>query len=143
MVRLQTSSSFTGSAIRPGWIEVKRWNGDQISVRIVEQTLPMGGKTVLLICSNCQNPRRSLYAWEVNRQFRSSRPGSWKCRDCSELSYASEGGALIYRTRWSVIRPLSGLKLWLRPEVWEPLVFTSPLLAFELGLIQTVNLVQP
>jgi hypothetical protein len=37
------------------------------------------------------------------------------------LSYASEGGALIYRSRWGVTRLLSGLSLYSRPERWEPL----------------------
>jgi hypothetical protein len=123
---------------RPGWFEVKRWNGDRMGVRAAEQTLPTGGKAVLLVCNNCQRPRRSLYAWSANKGYRNSRPALWTCRRCSELNYTSEGGALIYRTRWEVARPLAGLKLWPRPEVWEPLVFTSPLQAFEWGLVQNI-----
>jgi hypothetical protein len=142
VVRLSFASWSADSIGRPEWIEVKRSNEDRTCIGIVEQTLPMGGKAVLLVCRNCQKPRRSLFAWNANKAAKMARPGPWRCRRCSELSYASEGGALIYRTRWSVTRPLSGLNLWLRPEVWEPLVFTSPLQAFELGFIQTVNFVR-
>jgi hypothetical protein len=142
VVRLSFASRPSDSTGRPEWIEVKRSNEDRISIRVTEQTLPTGGTSVLLVCSDCQKPRRSLFAWSANKALGTIRSGPWRCRPCSELSYTSEGGKLIYRARWSVSRPLSGLNMWLRPEVWEPLVFTSLLRAVELGFIQTVNFVQ-
>jgi hypothetical protein len=72
----------------------------------------------------------------ANRTLRSA---LWKCRRCSELNHTAEGGALVYRTRWAAARALSGLRLWQQPEAWEPLVFTSPIDAFELGFIQNVH----
>ena len=131
-------ASFSLPATRPGWVEVKRWNGVRTVIRIMEQTLPTGSKATLLVCDRCQKPRRALYAWEASKEYRTLRSVLWKCRRCSELNHTSEGGALIYRTRWAAARPLSGLRLWQRPEAWEPVVFTSPIDAFELGLVQNI-----
>jgi hypothetical protein len=122
------------NAARPRWVEVKRWNGVRTSIRTMELPLPTGSKATLLFCDRCQTPRGALYAWEANKECRTLRSALWKCRRCSELSHTSEGRALVYRTRWAAARTLSGLKLWQRPEPWEPLVFTSPVEAFELGL---------
>jgi hypothetical protein len=129
-VRLGPFSFSEGETPAPGWVEVKRWKA---GLRVLERPLPRHtGKTVLLICSRCDHPRRALYAQTV--RFASSL--DWLCRQCAELRYASEGGALVFRTRSRVTRPLSGLRLTPRPEVWEPLVFTSPVQALDLGLVQ-------
>ena len=101
----------------PGWVEVKRWNGVRTGIRIMEQPLPTGSKATLLVCDRCQKPRRPLYAWEANKWYRTLRCAPWKCRRCADLNHNSEGGALIYRTRWAAARPLSGPRLWERPEV--------------------------
>jgi hypothetical protein len=139
-VRLTPFSLPSDNTARPGWVEVKRWNGVRTVIRIMDQTLPTGSKAALLLCDRCQKPRRALYAWEASKDYRILRSALWKCRRCSELNHTSEGGALVYRTRWAAARALSGLRLWQRPEPWEPLVFTSPVQALEWGLVQNVHL---
>jgi len=138
-VRLAPFSAREGEVPSPTWVEVKHWDGVRIRVQVVERPLPRrGGKDVLLVCNRCQKPRRALYGREAVKQDRFLKPSDWLwvCRQCARLSYAPEGGALIFRTRWVVARPLSGLRLWPRPEVWEPLVFPDPTEALELGLCQ-------
>jgi hypothetical protein len=139
-VRLAPFSWPAENRASPGWVEVKRWNGVRTGIRIMEQPLPTGSKATLLVCDRCQRPRRALYAWEANKCYRTLRSAPWKCRRCADLYHTSEGGALIYRTRCAAARPLSGLRIWERPEAWEPLVFTSPIEAFELGFVQNVFL---
>jgi hypothetical protein len=56
-------------------------------------------------------------------------------------NHVSDGGALICRTRMRATRLLSGLRLWARPETWEPRVFTSPVQALDWGFVQNVNLI--
>jgi hypothetical protein len=130
-VRLARISS-RGEAV---WVQVERWDGTRISLRVIERPLPRyGGKDFLLVCNCCQRPRRALYGREAIKHGRYMKPADWLCRGCASLSYASEGGALIYRTRWAPARALSGLRFWTRPEPWEPLVFTSPVQALEWGL---------
>jgi len=124
-------------------VQIERWNGTRISLSLAERPLPRyGGKNLLLVCNCCQRPRRALYGREVIKQARCIKPADWLCRGCASLSYASEGGALIYRTRCRVTRRLSGLHLWQKPERWEPLVFTSPVQALNWGIVQSVNLIE-
>jgi hypothetical protein len=83
------------------------------------RSLPRGGaRDFLLICPECQRPRRHLYGWQVFDSFVSS--SRWRCRQCAGLRYASEGGALWYRSRFR----LFGFRLpderWPRPEPWDP-----------------------
>jgi hypothetical protein len=121
------------------WAQVERWDGTQISVRVTERPLPRySGNDLLLLCNRCQKLRRALYGREANKHDWYIKPADWLCRGCANLSYASEGGALIYRSRRHLTRGLSGLRLWQRPEPWEPLVFTSPLQALESGLVRNV-----
>jgi hypothetical protein len=129
--------SFCGEAT--AWVQVERWNGTRSNIRVIERPLPRhGGKDLLLVCYHCQRPRRALYGREAIKGARYIKSADWLCRACASLSYASEGGALIYRTRWAPARKLSGLGLWMRPEPWEPLVFTSPVQALECCLVETV-----
>ena len=122
------------------WAQVERWDGTRIEVRVKEHLLPRhGGKDLLLVCNGCQRPRRALYGREAMKNGRHMKPAPWLCRGCATLSYASEGGALIYRTRWAPARTLSGVRLWARPEPWEPLVFTSPDQALDWGLVQNIH----
>jgi hypothetical protein len=117
-------TSFRGESV---WVQVERWDGTRISLQVAEHLLPRhGGKDLLLVCNCCQRPRRALYGREAIKYGRYMKPAPWLCRKCASLSYASEGGALIYRTRWAPARTLSGMHFWTRPEPWEPLVFTSP-----------------
>lgn len=138
-VRLAPFSFHEGEAPSPGWVEVKRWNGVRIGLQVLKQPLARnGGRNLLLVCNRCQKPRRALYGGQAIKQDRCVRTADWICRRCADLSYESEGGALIYRTRWGVARPLSGLVMKHRTEPWEPLVITSTLHAIELGLVQNV-----
>jgi hypothetical protein len=138
-VRLAPFSFHEGEAPSPDWVEVKRWNGVRIGLRVLEQPLAgNGGRNVFLVCNRCQKPRRALYGRQAIKQDRCVRSADWICRRCADLSYESEGGALIYRTRWIVARPLSGLVMKQRTEAWEPLVITSPLQALDMGLLHNV-----
>jgi len=137
-VRLTRTSS-PGESI---WVEVERWNGTRISLRVTEHPLPRrGGRDLLLICNCCQKARRSLYGLAAISCQRYVKRADWLCRTCAGLSYASEGGALVFRTRWAVTRPLSGLRLTPRPGMWTPHVCTSPHQAVELGLLQNASLI--
>lgn len=138
-VRLKPIPSRQGEAPSLGRVEVKRWDGTRIDVQMADRPLPRrGGNILLLICNRCHKPRRALYGREAIKHASNLRPADWLCRECAHLSYASEGGALIYRTRFRVTRLLSGLRLWERPEPWEPLVFTSPLQALDAGFVHKV-----
>jgi hypothetical protein len=131
-VRLKPSGS-------PEWADIERWDGTQISLRLVQRPLPRrGGNTTLLICNRCDRACRTVYGREAVKHAWYVRRGDWLCRQCSHLSYASEGEALIYRTRSHVTRALAGLRLYDRPEHWEPFVFTSPQEAFDCGLVENV-----
>jgi hypothetical protein len=140
-VRLARSSSDQNDGNSAEYVEVERWNGRRILLRVVRHRLPRhGGNALLLLCDRCEKPRRTLYGREAIKAARYIRPADWICRTCANLNYASEGGALIYRTRWAPMRKLSGLPLHTRPEPWEPRVFTSPVEAYEWGYIQNLYL---
>jgi len=139
-VRLKPIPCPQGHRPSLSWIEVKRWDGTRIDLAVAERPLPRcGGKSVFLVCNRCQKPRRALYGREAIKYAHYLQPSDWLCRECANLTYASEGGALIYRTRCRVTRPLSGLRLWQRPEPWEPRVFTSPDQALQGGLVQNIH----
>ena len=114
-----------------GWVEVKRTDGSHVLIRTIERRLPRNdGKALFVVCPLCQNPRRALYGWRVNRtRANSVFPSSWECRECNGLRYASEGGALRLRPfpivlegKLFVIRENA-----LRPESCWPYVFVNPL----------------
>jgi|HubBroStandDraft_2_1064218.scaffolds.fasta_scaffold105305_2 hypothetical protein len=104
-----------------GWIEVKRYDGTTAGIRSSRD-----GRGSLLICNFCRKARRVLYGWKTNEELRNVSQALWPCRVCAGLSYASEGGSLIIRSRCYALRPLSGWIPKPRPQPWEPLVFTSP-----------------
>ena len=112
-----------------GSVEVKRWDGIKVSIRVSQRSWGS-----LLICNSCQKPRRALYGWKTNEGPRNVSQALWPCRVCAGLSYASEGGALIVRSRCPALRPSSGLWSGPRPRPWEPLVFSSPWAAADAGL---------
>jgi hypothetical protein len=123
------------------WVTVKRTDGSYENICAVLRPLPRnGGTTRLLICPYCQLPRRGLYGWQVDhwgRYTSSARICSWQCRACASLRYASEGGALVLRSRWSFFRLVEqryGGCRSPRPEPWYPYVFTSPQEAAEAGV---------
>lgn len=117
-------------------IEVKRTDGSVVHLRVFKRSLPRnGGKYLLLACSSCCSLRRALYGWESGGQYTSSALTSqWQCRTCAGLRYGSEGGALAFRSRCAMLRPLAALWTSQRPDPWHPLVFTSPADAAASGL---------
>lgn len=112
-------------------VEIKRHNETRNFIRSLLRPLPRnGGRVRLLICPYCQVPRRGLYGWEPGGQYtHSAVPSDWACRKCSMLRYASEGGALVHRSRGTLFRMIEaayGPCRSPRPELWLPYVFTSP-----------------
>jgi hypothetical protein len=112
-----------------GAVEIKRPDGTRNYIRTVARPLPRnGGRVRLLVCPYCQAPRWALYGWEPGGQYtNSSRRSQWQCRSCAGLRYASEGGALVGRSRNPLIRMLDALgpSRWPRPEPWLPEILTS------------------
>jgi hypothetical protein len=117
-------------------IEVKRTDGSVAYLRVFKRSLPRNvGNYLLLACPVCCSLRRALYGWEPGGEYTSSALRSqWQCRTCAGLRYASEGGALVFRSRCAILRPLAALWLSQRPDSWYPYVFTSPKDAIEAGL---------
>ena len=89
-----------------GAVEIKRPEGKSDLIRTIQRPLPRnGGRVRLLVCPYCNVPRRALYGWGPGGRFTSSVIRStWGCRACNKLRYASEGGALVFRSRWTFAR---------------------------------------
>ena len=133
-------------SLRCDWVTVKRTDGSYQNICAVVRPLPRNGGTArLLVCLCCQVPRRALYGWEVDhwgRYTNSARICSWRCRACASLHYASEGSALVLRSRWSFFRMIEqryGGCRSPRPEPWHPHVFTSPEQAAAADLCNLAN----
>src|SRR5712692_10563286 len=86
-------------------VEVKRSDGSVVPVYLVWRWQPHGGKSLLLRCWSCLRPCRALYGARVgdDGRFYVVRRSDWECRTCAKLSYSSEGGALIVRTRCATL----------------------------------------
>jgi hypothetical protein len=97
--------------VETGEVEIQRYDGttDIIIIGTLLRPLPRNGGSVrLLICQDCLTPRRGLYGSEPDKDGRfntSVARSSWRCRACHKLRYASEGGALVLRSR--LFRPQS------------------------------------
>jgi len=111
-------------------VELKRTDGSATVLRIVWRMLPRnGGRSLLLLCSYCNTPRRHVYGWEWDRFSGCSnrvRPISWRCRSCARLRYSSEGGYLRGGCGWLARFMGFDPGNLPRPESWLPHVFTSP-----------------
>lgn len=124
-------------------VELKRTDGSVTVLRFVWRALPRnGGRTLLLVCSYCNTPRRHVYGWEWDSASGWSnrvRSISWRCRSCARLRYSSEGGYLrppgLGRLGLLGVR-LRSLGNLPRPESWLPYVFTSPEEAAEAGVCE-------
>lgn len=118
--------------VETGEVEITRHDGTTDIIGTLLRPLPRNGGSVrLLICPDCLTPRRGLYAWELDEDGRfntSAARSNWRCRACHKLRYASEGGALVLRSR------LFGRSRCDRPEPWLPDVFTSPEEAAQAGV---------
>jgi hypothetical protein len=108
-------------------IEIKRTDGTVTYVRVSKRPLPRnGGVDALLICPVCCTSRRALYGWKPGGRYTTSvKTAPWQCRQCARLRFASEGGALLIRSRGHLGR-LFGVGHSARPDQWYPLVFASP-----------------
>jgi hypothetical protein len=112
-------------------IEIKRTDGSVVHIRAIKCSLPRnGGYAILLACPFCCSLGRALYGWEPGGRYTSSAQRcSWQCRRCAGLRYASEGGALMLRSRGRWFRELAmkyGRARSDRPDPWYPCVFSSP-----------------
>jgi hypothetical protein len=118
-----------------GWILIKHPDGRGTPVKTILRALPRnGGSALLMQCPQCDKPRRALYGWEVNRyQANAVYKGRWQCRLCAELRYASEGGALLLRSRIPALREFLPQHMD-RPAPWYPHVFSNPADAHMLGV---------
>jgi hypothetical protein len=112
-------------------VEIKRTDGSIVPTYLQWRWQPHGGRSLLLRCWRCQRPSRTLYGAGVgdDGRYYVVRRADWECRRCAGLRYSSEGGALIIRSR------LFGRARCDRPDLWYPLVFSSPTQAGDAGLI--------
>jgi len=79
-----------------------------------------------LECPVCNNLRRALYGWaSACGPTRTAYRSEWRCRECAGLRYASEGGALLIRSR-GLLGRLLGVGHAPRPKPWLPIVFSIP-----------------
>lgn len=120
-------------------VEIKRADGSTVPIYLAWRRQPNGGRSLLLKCWECQRPSRTLYGWRLGNDGRylCAALADWQCRRCAQLTYASEGSALVYRS--GVVsrifrRPCPPVSSP-RSEVWLPYVFSSPERAMEAGFI--------
>jgi hypothetical protein len=121
-------------------VEVKRTDGSVAHLRVFKRSLPKRTSNYcLLACPFCCALKRCLYGWEAGGKYtNSARISTWQCRACAGLRYASEGGALIIRTRGSFAR-FSDLMSSPRPDMWYPFVFDSPADAVAIGFLGSLT----
>jgi len=115
-------------------IELKRTDGSVSHIRALKRPLPRnGGFDTLLACPICCALKRALYGWEANGpNTNSARSSQWQCLRCARLRFASEGGALLIRSR-GMLGLLFGVGHSPRPDPWYPGVFSSPADAAKAG----------
>jgi hypothetical protein len=119
-------------------VEIKRTDGSIVPIYLAWRGQPHGGRSLLLKCWQCQRPSRALYGWKVGNDGRylCAALADWQCRKCAQLRYASEGGALLYRSGVvsRILRMPCEATKCPRPDVWLPYVFSSPDAARETGM---------
>jgi len=108
-------------------IEVRRSGRSITGLHVFRQPLPRnGGHDILLECPGCRELRRALYGWAAGgATTRSAYLSQWQCRECAGLRYASEGGALLIRSRGLMGR-MFGVGRAGRPKPFYPQLFSSP-----------------
>jgi|SRR6267143_1270509 len=108
-------------------IEVKRSGRSVTDLHVFRRLLPRhGGHDIFLECPGCRELRRALYGWEAGgATTRSAYLSQWQCRECAGLRYASEGGALLIRSR-GIIGRMFGVGRSGRPKPCYPQLFSSP-----------------
>lgn len=107
-------------------IEVTRTDQSITDLHVFRRSMPKnGGMDVFLECPACLGFRRALYGWSAGgTTTRSVYRSQWQCRECAGLRYASEGGALVVRSRGYMGRML-GVARAERPTPWNPCVLES------------------
>jgi hypothetical protein len=107
-------------------IEVERPGKSTTDLHLFRRSLPRnGGNDLFLECPGCRTLRRALYGWSAGgATIRSVYRPQWQCRECAGLRYASEGGALLVRSRGALGRML-GVGRAPRPSPWLPRTFLS------------------
>src|SRR5215831_9775117 len=103
-------------------VEVRRPNSIS-DLYVFRRPLPRnGGNDTFLECPVCNNLRRALYGWaSAGGTTRTVYRSEWRCRECAGLRYASEGGALLVRSR-GLVGHVLGVAHAPRPKPWLPLV---------------------
>jgi hypothetical protein len=106
-------------------IEVSRPGKSITDVHVFRRPMPRnGGNDVFLECPGCRRLRRGLYGWTAGgATTRSAYSSQWQCRECAGLRYASEGGALLVRSR-GVLGKMLGVARAERPKPWLPYVLS-------------------
>jgi hypothetical protein len=102
-------------------IEVRRSGESITDLHLFRRPLPRNGGTDLFFeCPGCRKLRRALYGWKVGgTTTRSVFRSQWQCRECCGLRYASEGGALLVKSRGELGRILGVMRAQ-RPKPWLP-----------------------
>jgi hypothetical protein len=102
-------------------IEVSRPGKSITDVHVFRRSMPRnGGNDVFLECPGCRRLRRALYGWTAGgATTRSAHRSQCQCRACAGLRYASEGGALLVRSR-GVLGKMLGVARAKRPQPWLP-----------------------
>jgi hypothetical protein len=102
-------------------IEVSRPGKSITDVHVFRRPMPRnGGNDVFLECPGCRRLRRGLYGWAAGgATTRSVYRSQWQCRECAGLRYASEGGALLVRSR-GLLGKMLGVARAKRPQPWLP-----------------------
>ncbi len=140
IVRLAREPSRVDPSTWTGWIEIKRPDEELGTyVRTLDRSLPRnGGQVQLLVCPECQAPRRALHGWRPGGTYTTTAERwRWQCRKCLGLRYSSEGGALAHQSRRPIVRLIEFLFNPLtpgRPEPWYPYVFTASGVCFGIPL---------
>lgn len=107
-------------------IEVERPGKSTTDLYIFRRPLPRNGAdAIFLECPGCRGLRRALYGWSAGgATTRSVFLSQWQCRECARLRYASEGGALLVRSR-GFLGKILGVARAPRPKPWYPSVLTA------------------
>jgi hypothetical protein len=120
-------------------IEVSRLGHGPTDAHLFRRPLPRnGGNALFLECPNCRVLRRGLYGWAAGGPTtRSVFRSGWQCHKCAGLRYASEGGALLVRSR-GVLGKMLGVARANRPQPWLPLVL--PLTGRSTQLLESADI---
>lgn len=103
-------------------LELRRSARNITGVHVFRRPMPRnGGYDIFMECPDCRSLKRALYSWTAGGAItRSAFQSEWRCRTCARLSYASEGGAPLARSR-GIVGKIFGIARAPRPKSWLPL----------------------